>query len=335
MLAVLAADRLRVAELQTRILDLKRALSDLRLEQVKAQLRLHAYRYPVTTLPNELVSEIFVRVLPPYPDFPQLDDRFSPIWLTQICRSWRKIALDTPALWSTISSFDDMDKRDENIFKLWLQRSRQCPLSIGLGCSDAWRYPGDCIDLVEAIAPYRARWGYLKIHIRPADITGLIDFTRYDMPLLRTLVLNNYAALHSTFPWTQLTSLTFPAAHPSECLPILVQTRNLVHCELRVTVYYHGPHGVPEPPQDIQLLCLESLTFIHVGGDPSYLAPIPVDALTAFISKSGCKLEELDLTGAMSVPQESYHQAFPSLMKLSFDEEIAPYDGEDSADSDS
>ncbi|KAJ7623937.1 hypothetical protein DFH06DRAFT_1446606 [Mycena polygramma] len=367
MLGELEADRARVAELQTRILDLERALSDLRLEQSIPQRRLDAYQYPVLTLPNELVSEIFVRVLPPYPDFPQLIGRLSPIPLTQICQRWREIALGTPALWSAISSFGHGDEPELDIFELWLKRSRHCPISIKLGTESLWASDA----LVDVVIPHRARWQYLKIDIEaenlpifdgpmpllrhlelmvePGSGTG-ISLHASGMPMLRTLVLRNIDALEITFPWTQLTSLTLPAAHPSKYVPILVQTRNLVHCELRATVYLLD---VAEPPQAIRLPRLESLTFIQVGGAPvteflltlvvpalrtleipeSYLAPDPIGSLTAFFTKTGCKLEELRLTGIISVPAISYLEAFPSLRQLSFDN-VAD-DGEDSEDSDS
>ncbi|KAJ7623940.1 hypothetical protein DFH06DRAFT_1230631 [Mycena polygramma] len=349
-----------LAELQTHIqaLRVKRPLSDLQIEQSKAQERLDSYKYPVMTLPNELVSEIFVRVLPPYPEFPPLTGLFSPTALTQICQKWREIALGTPALWSAISSFDRWDDRENDMFELWLERSRQCPLSIKLGTIRLLASAA----LVDVVIPHRARWQYLKIAVEAENLRIFFDgpmsllrrlellvgtgpFSSgldHEMPLLRTLVLNTPSTLQLTFPWTQLTSLTLPVAHPSKYVPILLQTRNLVHCELRLTVYPR--HGQAEPQQAIQLPSLESLTFIHFGEAPpvrdflptlivpalrnleipeSYLGPDPVGSLTAFVSKSGCRLEELRLTGIILVPKNSYRQAFRSL-RISFGGEIPP-----------
>ncbi|KAJ7187330.1 hypothetical protein C8R46DRAFT_1059491 [Mycena filopes] len=59
--------------------------------------------YPVLTLPNEIVSEIFIRVLPPYPECPPWKGSLSPSLLTQICRKWREIALSTPELWRAMA----------------------------------------------------------------------------------------------------------------------------------------------------------------------------------------------------------------------------------------
>ncbi|KAJ7623963.1 hypothetical protein DFH06DRAFT_1340290 [Mycena polygramma] len=361
MLVALEADCVRVAELQTRIVHLERALAQLRLNQSEVQHRLDSYRYPVLTLPNELVCEIFMHVLPPYPDFPQLIGPLSPTPLTQICRRWREIALGTAELWSALSSFDDTQERSRSC----------CPLSIRLGTSDTWASD----ELVGAIVPHRARWEYLKLDLDDdkhrifdgpmpllrrlellVDI-GLLgngplaDFALHDAPLLRTLVLKSREAVQIAFPWTQITSLTLPDLHPVECVLILAQTRSLVHCELYVLNSHHQNNA--DPRRDIHLPCLRALTLVYRGGTAAttflplfivpalrtlqipenYLGPDPIASLTAFISKSGCSLEELHFTGKRVSPRKSYRQAFPSLLQLSFNGEMADDDGQDSEDS--
>ncbi|KAJ6526043.1 hypothetical protein B0H19DRAFT_1197750 [Mycena capillaripes] len=51
---------------------------------------------PALSLPNELVSDIFVRFLPVYPKLPPPIGLLSPYLLCHICRRWRNIALTTP-----------------------------------------------------------------------------------------------------------------------------------------------------------------------------------------------------------------------------------------------
>ncbi|KAF7376699.1 F-box domain-containing protein [Mycena sanguinolenta] len=58
------ADRVLLMDLAAQILDVERSPSELRAEQ---QERLDAYKYPVLTLSNEVISEIFVHFLPVYP----------------------------------------------------------------------------------------------------------------------------------------------------------------------------------------------------------------------------------------------------------------------------
>ncbi|KAJ7629740.1 hypothetical protein DFH06DRAFT_1225291 [Mycena polygramma] len=351
---MLEADRARIAKFQTQILHPGRAPSaELPIVQSEVREPPDSYKYPVLALPNELISEIFLHFLPPYPDFPPLKGLLSPTLLTHICRQWRDIALSTPQLWSAISSFDNnWEGRELRIVKLWLERSHYCPLSIRLGTEKA----GADDKLVEAVIPHRARWQYLKIDLEGQDLRifdgpmpllqhlelvvdepfePLVNggFSFQDLPLLRTVALNDNA-LPVTLPWAQLVSLTLFDMYPSELVPILVQTRNLVHCELHVD--FRAPE-YREIWRDITLESLELLVLKHRGPWPtkdflptlivpalrslqipeSLLRPNPIDSLTAFISKSSCTLEELHLTGATSMPETSYRESFPSLRKLS------------------
>ncbi|KAJ7871612.1 hypothetical protein B0H13DRAFT_2554411 [Mycena leptocephala] len=84
MLSGLEADRTRIADLDAQISDLERSLSALREEKNLAQERLDSYKYPVLTLPNEIVSNIFVHFLPAYPEYPPLAGLLSPTLLTHI-----------------------------------------------------------------------------------------------------------------------------------------------------------------------------------------------------------------------------------------------------------
>jgi hypothetical protein len=74
---------------------------DARRKVLKAHL--DAYIYPVLTLPNEIVSEIFLHTLPSALSDHCPSSTQGPLLLGQICRKWREIALFTPALWSNIA----------------------------------------------------------------------------------------------------------------------------------------------------------------------------------------------------------------------------------------
>ncbi|KAJ7629760.1 hypothetical protein DFH06DRAFT_1338185 [Mycena polygramma] len=349
MLAALAADRARVAELQTRILDLERTVSDLdrtlsqlRIEQSQAQERLDSYIYPVLTLPNDIT-----RIIPPYPRFPLLTGQLSPMVLTHICRQWRDLALGNPMLWNTISPF--LGERKPRIIELWLERSRSCPLYLKLG-----KYPRAADDLLETVILHRAHCEYLQIDLTAVHLhlfDGPMPLLRHlDLVLadegspesvslqevpLRTVAFNYSAALRVIVPWAQVTSLTLFDVSPSQSVPILVQTPNLVYCELG-SCSDTNP-GNPEPQREILLPCLESLILTGVDSpvtdflpvlivpalhklevSESSLLPNSIDALTAFISTSGCRLKELHITDVLIMPEASHRQAFPLLRKLSF-----------------
>jgi hypothetical protein len=349
MLAALEEDRARVADLEAQISHLERSLSTLRKEKTLVQERLNSYKYPVLELPNEIISDVFIHFLPPYPECPPLNGLLSPTLLTHICRRWREIALGTPALWRAISSYNNCIPfhAHASIFGIWLERSRLCPLSLRFGAS---RPHAD--KLLATVVPHRSRWEHLdlslwqfhlsilegpmpmlkQLHLTlPASGSGEV-FAFREVPLLRKVILNDAAASGVTLPWAQLTSLTLLNVYPYECVPILQQTPNLVRSKLQV-VFHH------QPGPDIALPCLESLTLELAASSgrpvkdflqtfivpalrsleiPETILNVPVESLTAFISKSNCKLEELHITGPRSVPKSAYRKAFPSIRKFSF-----------------
>ncbi|KAJ7756267.1 hypothetical protein B0H16DRAFT_1214680, partial [Mycena metata] len=91
----------------------------------------------IQTLPPEIMAEIFVNFLPPYPQFPPLAGLLSPLLLCRICQRWRAIALSTPALWRAIRLADESDEEAVHghqfeVMTTWLARSGRCPLSLSL-----------------------------------------------------------------------------------------------------------------------------------------------------------------------------------------------------------
>ncbi|KAJ6547041.1 hypothetical protein B0H19DRAFT_1163640 [Mycena capillaripes] len=341
MLAALEADRTRAADIDARILDLgsqtsefEDSLSRLQTEKALARERLDSYKYPVSTLPNEIISEIFLHFLPAYPLCPPLTGPFSPTSLTHICRKWREIALATPALWRAIRISRTHIvplTRQEMIFNIWLSRSRGCPLSIHI-IEDNFIY-----EIITTAVLHRARWEHIILKISPVHlpvIDGPMPLLRHidlyfedypptpmeavafrESPLLRTAILDDVAASLVILPWAQLTSLTLTRVYPHECIPILTQTSNLVNCKL--SLYASDSDSLP----DVGLPCLKSLvlddpgpfpvtgyfeTFIvpalrHLQIPEEFLGSNPINSLASFISKSGCK-----------------HKAFPSILKFTF-----------------
>ncbi|KAJ7913311.1 hypothetical protein B0H13DRAFT_2470033 [Mycena leptocephala] len=260
MLSVLEADRARIAELEAQISHLERSLSALRIEKMLAQERLDSYKYPVLELPNEIVSDVFMHFLPPYPLFPPLIGLLSPTLLTQICGRWREIALGTPALWRAISSYHE---------------SIHIPYDLAIHAFDTWLRSRQ-LEVLAAVAFHRSRWEHLELCLREshAVLDGPMPLLRYldlrliessahateavschEMPLLRTVVLNYNAASSVILPWAQLMSLTLLGLYPSECVPILQQTSSLIRFKLLLPDL--GFDGL-EP--DIALPCLESFT---------------------------------------------------------------------------
>jgi hypothetical protein len=232
---------------------------------------------------------------------------------------------------------------------LWLRRSRCSPLSVHID------YPlADSPEVFATILPHRARWEYIKLNLyaslfstiagpmlllRQLDLIFLNDGVEdlgapCELPLLRTAILNHHAAATMILPWAQLTSLALNGLFPHQCVPILQQTPNLEHCELGLFGDYFKTGDLP----DVVLPCLRALAlkqkyrpvtnYLHTINTPAlqnleipepFLGSNQIDALTLFISKSGCKLREVRITSRRWIDQDAYRAAFPSIETFSFD----------------
>ena len=113
----------------------------------------------------EILSEIFVQCLQPSDRLwdltvtPSLTPKTTPLYLGQICSSWRMVALSTPELWATFI-MDDDDYYGNRILRRgakdeWFCRSAGYPLSLGI----FWIHGGwtDWINQVDSIPPLSHR----------------------------------------------------------------------------------------------------------------------------------------------------------------------------------
>ncbi|KAJ7435768.1 hypothetical protein B0H11DRAFT_2256812 [Mycena galericulata] len=170
--------------------DRETTIFDTELDLQLSKNRFDECTYPVLTLANEIISEIFLhRVsLSKGPDlFPYGPE--SPLFLGHICRKWREIALSTPSLWTTI----DLDPGDiathESQLRLlamiytiaiWLTRSRDCSLSITLAHSPELAPPSR---FIAAIVAHCKRWQEVNLWIPFRDLFLI----QGEFPRLRTL----------------------------------------------------------------------------------------------------------------------------------------------------
>lgn len=83
----------------------------------------------------DVLFEIFQRCLPS--DMSNASVTTSPANLSQVCRSWRDVALEQTSLWATLKlrhdGFDDVHPETaEGAWKLWLRRSATAPLTVDI-----------------------------------------------------------------------------------------------------------------------------------------------------------------------------------------------------------
>lgn len=110
--------------------------------------------FPFNELPPEIMSEIFLRCFS-YTGTHFVHGRRSspPYVLSQVSRPWRKIALSTPALWSSLSIVYDRSVLLPHIslIELWMSRSGSVPLSfsIKIDLLDSEHSPVQSMELVK------------------------------------------------------------------------------------------------------------------------------------------------------------------------------------------
>ncbi|KAJ7457961.1 hypothetical protein B0H11DRAFT_1818053, partial [Mycena galericulata] len=105
----------------------KKILKDLEHNKSLYQRQLNAARDPVTRLPLEISSEIFLQSLP---SVPEPGVHRVPMLLLNVCNAWSEIAISTPALWAAIAVVFPRARGFEELLGIWLQRACSQPLSI-------------------------------------------------------------------------------------------------------------------------------------------------------------------------------------------------------------
>ncbi|KAJ7704609.1 hypothetical protein B0H17DRAFT_1175666 [Mycena rosella] len=358
-----AADRACVEGLEVQILEPQHTLGALQQEKDLVQGRLDVYRYPVLTLPNEIVSEIFIHFLPIYPHRSPLIGPRSPALLGQICRKWRDIALSTPELWRAVRLTLSKKRRLEqqlHLLESSLERSGSGRLSIELclksgdADSDTWELP-----FLQAITRHCARWEHLKLHTSPKSLSsiggplpllrrfriGVYSYVRKSStsaflmaPLLSTVHMHTYHySLFSILPWSQLTVLTAKWITGRDFTHVLSQAVNLVFCQftlydlsieqqprvvvlpsLETLILSEFLHSTPRL-KGLELLTLPALRRLQIA-EP-FLQPDPIGTLVSLVSRSGCMLQELCITGS-SLPGDMYQTALPSIASFIFNGQL-------------
>ncbi|KAF4621044.1 hypothetical protein D9613_000428 [Agrocybe pediades] len=152
---------------------------------------------PITTLPVEILQEVFELCAPSYSRHPELIyhsiymygsvSQVPPLLLCQVCSLWRCCALSLPRLWTSLDVYVSMGKARPplSLAALWLVRSGALPLTLSLHqqneSNDNRIAAGEILDLYKL---YIHRWQ--KVHF---DLTGprycrLLSSQQRSAPLL-------------------------------------------------------------------------------------------------------------------------------------------------------
>ncbi|PPR02381.1 hypothetical protein CVT24_011723 [Panaeolus cyanescens] len=129
----------------------------------------------INELPPEILAEIFHTYMFSEDDSdlmnPELEGmvsvflpnpRSAPLLFCGVCGYWRNVAISTPALWSAITIYDDVNLET---VRLWLKRSQSHPLSLFVSWN---RYNHKLPHLVEMLFTNMPRWRHVSFRLPTA-----------------------------------------------------------------------------------------------------------------------------------------------------------------------
>ncbi|KAF7352329.1 F-box domain-containing protein [Mycena venus] len=258
-----AALRAQVSELTSAICRQRQLLQEMQTRLHNLQTQLDSIVYPILSLPPEITMEIFSRCFQPERDSVNANE--ASLLLTHVCRAWRLLALSTPALWSTfcLSAVADIPHLSE-IAQTWLQRTRNCPLSLKIdGPLPNVRIP-QFGEFIEAFRLLSHRLRALELHL------GVFNLERIDTAahpvqfphlqtlsirllfnqdplnhrgpikmfdgatLLREVLLEEVPPSVVELPWQKITKFTGEQYSPKRCLEALRLMPQLIECAFAV-----------------------------------------------------------------------------------------------------
>ncbi|KAJ7625654.1 hypothetical protein FB45DRAFT_921970 [Roridomyces roridus] len=208
-------------------------------------------------MPPEILSLIFSNTFFRHPNGL---DRVSAPWIaSEVCARWRDVAVNSPALWTTINNQDP--HLNINRLKAQLDRSRDLPLRVEFFCKTMNHATISELNMVGVLAQHSPRWETMFFGGQEVLYAHLEDFAP-QFPLLRTLWLemnletslsHSISVLFSAaprlevatvqleqwrspialiLPWHQL--LQYRAAIEWTRLSVLASAVNLIECTLHL-----------------------------------------------------------------------------------------------------
>ncbi|KAF7311303.1 WD40 repeat-like protein [Mycena kentingensis (nom. inval.)] len=259
-----AADRATLAQIDAEIQAHEQAILSLRLKRKPVEERLQTYTFPTDTIPNEIVSDILIHSIPPYPEPPPFLGPSSPTTLAQVCRRWRQIAHATQALWRSFRFNDQLlidgkttTRVELATAKIWLQRSGSLPISFAMW--DVFKSPDAQVGALQLLLAHGERWEYVTLHLNTYvneslgaiggrfpllleletvyEESAIFGLGPFEAPKLRTAYI---CADHDIAPitqhpeafWAGLTRLSLFTGSALDVANVLIQTPSLVECRV-------------------------------------------------------------------------------------------------------
>ncbi|KAF8875294.1 hypothetical protein BD779DRAFT_1476119 [Infundibulicybe gibba] len=267
-------------------------------------------RAGIGRIPLEILREIFIHCLPALPD--PASENIQQL-LSSVCKLWRTLVLDTPALWALLDiECTDTDLRPPlPAIRAHLQRSKTHPLSFIIRAGDSEHFYDSFPHLptvLTALAAARQRWRhvYIELDYMKQDILDFLmlgeapllqdihcELLEYQQILPIPLHMMHRCPRLESFHWksfgspllqplgdVQLTSLSLQThLTVSECTTLLQLSPRLSSAKLYIIDALH------DPPAHVTHPTLRALTATGRFSD-TLLASLTLPAL-----------QDLDFTG--------------------------------------
>ena len=224
--------------------------------------------FPFDELPMELLVGIFHHAR----STSMLDDSITkypyPVALSQVCRYWRKVALDAPTLWTDIHIVQYDTKEIREAARTYLERSKTCPIFLTWFPDHSQTYTDIREVIDDLIIPRAERWQRI------------------------TLVAGNNTAIDALL--TAMEFLDFPILQDLE-IPCMLKrpSSNITLCRNAPLLRRYRVHECwdtpPLPPLPSNLVVLD-FTFSAAGS-----MDLDLDPLLEFLPHVARSLEHLRL----------------------------------------
>ncbi|KAF4612185.1 hypothetical protein D9613_004560 [Agrocybe pediades] len=264
--ACVSVDKLKL-EVEATMERLKNLLLDLR--QAKMEMN-YNHSSILKKFPTEILSSIFESSMTISDQAPRSNYgvRKTPLVLSQVCRNWRQVALETPLLWTRLAViWDGRTEGQLDRVHEWIARTRGFPLDIFLGTSlkasitaEDWPQIFDSLSpshvpFLQAIASTSAQWRvfsasvpycvleYLGQHVQDVVLLEELDINRLwsrqvtttpiwsqCQPAPKSVELYDCPPEKMNIRWDSVTTMTVSRVSTEDCLTLLSSAPDLTTC---------------------------------------------------------------------------------------------------------
>jgi hypothetical protein len=226
--------RVRLEEISSAMEHHEAAIRDLAKTKSDIHGRLNTIRDPITRLPLEISSSIFILCLSSTTSSSPSE---APLLFLRVCHSWNAITRSVPALWATLHIKSPRRNGFPILFDAWLNRAQGLLLSLSIRGS----LEGDQF-VAGLVKRHASRWQNLELHLLSGD-----ELKEITTPFVSLKSLTIAQGTDSGPERYSSGGDNHYSRSPIECVQMICAAPNLVECTFIDISYkvdfYHSPPG--------------------------------------------------------------------------------------------